>query len=109
VNLSYTDVQRNVVDDVPQYDRTLDQADVITPFGTLPSGVNWWQVPVDLFPQFVAGIQQAISQGFVSDTPVANPLATLADLLGLNALPGAANTESPLSGITGLSAAATTP
>jgi hypothetical protein len=103
VNLGYTDVKRNVVDGVPEYDRTLDQAGVITPFGTLPSGVNWVQVPGDLIAQLAAGTETAIGQGIVSSTPVANPLATLANLLGLSALPGAANDPSPLSGLTSLS------
>jgi hypothetical protein len=94
VNLGYTDVKRNIVNGVPEYDRTLDQGNVITPFGSLPSGVNWGQVPVDLFLQLVAGVQQAIAQGFVGSGPVANPLAALANLLGLNALPGAASTDS---------------
>jgi hypothetical protein len=102
VNLGYTDVKRNVVGGVPEYDRTLDQAGVITPFGTLPSGVNWVQVPGDLIAQLAAGTETAIGQGVVSSTPVANPLATLANLLGLN-LPGAANDPSPLSGLTSLS------
>ncbi|MDT5248928.1 MAG: hypothetical protein QOJ28_1562, partial [Mycobacterium sp.] len=102
VNLGYTDVKRNVVDGVPEYDRTLDQAGVITPFGTLPSGVDWVQVPGDLFAQLAAGTETAIGQGLVSSTPVANPLATLANLLGLN-LPGAVNDPSPLGGLTELS------
>jgi PE-PPE domain len=105
VNLGYTDVQRNVVDGVPEYDRTLDQGDVITPFGTLPSGVDWAKVPGDLLAELAAGTQQAISQGLVSSTPVVNPLATIAKLLGVN-LPGTASTTSapsPLTGITGLS------
>ena len=102
VNLGYTDVTRNVVNGVPEYDRTLDQAGVITPFGTLPSGVNWVQVPGDLIAQLAAGTETAIGQGVVSSTPVANPLATLANLLGLN-LPGAANDPSPLNGLTSLS------
>jgi hypothetical protein len=104
VNLGYTDVKRNVdpVTGVPEYDRTLDQAGVITPFGTLPSGVNWVQVPGDLIAQLAAGTETAIGQGIVSSTPAANPLATLANLLGLN-LPGAANDPSPLNGLTSLS------
>jgi hypothetical protein len=102
VNLGYTDVKRNVVGGVPEYDRTLDQAGVITPFGTLPSGVNWVQVPGDIVAQLAAGTETAIGQGIVSSTPVANPLATLASLLGLN-LPGAANDPSPLNGLTSLS------
>ena len=102
VNLGYTDVMRTVVNGVPVYDRTLDQADVITPFGTLPSGVDWVQVPGDLLLQLAAGIQTAIGQGIVSDTPVVNPLAIIASLLGLNGLPGATSTASPLTGITDL-------
>lgn len=102
-NLGYTDVKRTVVNGVPQYDRTLDQANVITPFGTLPSGVDWGQVPGDLLLQLVGGVQQAISQGLVSNTPVVNPLGILANLLGINGLPGAASAVSPLSGITSLS------
>ncbi len=102
-NLGYTDVQRTVVDGVPHYDRTLDQANVITPFGSLPQNIDWGQVPGDLVVQLGAGIQKAIADGFVSDTPVVNPLATLAHLVGLDGLPGVASTVSPLSEITDLS------
>lgn len=100
VNLGYTDVTRTVVDGVPVYDRTLDQGNVITPFGTLPSGVDWGRVPGDLLVQLAAGIQKAIGDGLVGSTPVVNPLGILANLLGLN-LPGATGT-SPLSGLTTL-------
>jgi hypothetical protein len=103
VNLGYTDVERTVVNGVPVYDRTLDQANVITPFGTLPSGVNWGQVPGDLLLQLGSGIGQAVDQGLISDTPVVNPLAVLANVLGLDGLPGAADAMSPLSGVTDLS------
>jgi hypothetical protein len=103
VNLGYTDVERTVVDGVPVYDRTLDQADVITPFGTLPSGIDWAQVPADLVLQLQAGIEQAIADGLINDSPVVNPLATLANLLGLSGLPGAASAPSPLTGTTDLS------
>jgi PE-PPE domain len=102
VNLGYTDVQRNVVDGVPQYDRTLDQAGVITPFGSLPQNVDWVQVPGDLFAQLEFGVQQAIAQGFVSDTPVVNPLAIVAHLLGIDGLPGSGGATGPLSGATDL-------
>jgi len=85
---------------VPQYERTLDQANVITPFGTLPSGVDWGQVPGDLLLQLVGGIQKAIGQGLVSNTPVVNPLGIIANLLGFDGLPGAASGVSPLSGTT---------
>jgi hypothetical protein len=105
-NLGYTDVKRTVVNGVPVYDRSLDQANVITPFGTLPSGVDWGQVPGDLLLELGAGIQQAISQGLVGSTPVVNPLAILANLLGISGLPGAAGATGPLSGITGLSSLA---
>jgi hypothetical protein len=88
INLGYTDVKRNVVDGVPEYDRTLDQANVITPFGTMPSNVDWGQVPGDLVRQLGAGIERAIADGLVSATPVANPLATIAHGLGLTGLPG---------------------
>ncbi|CAN5503708.1 hypothetical protein BH09ACT7_BH09ACT7_44000 [soil metagenome] len=83
VNLGYTDVERTVVDGVPVYNRTLDQANVITPFGTLPSNIDWGQVPGDLLVQLGVGIQQAIDDGLVSDTPVINPLETIAHLIGL--------------------------
>ncbi|MEU0494134.1 hypothetical protein [Mycobacterium sp. NPDC006124] len=98
VNLGYTDVERTVVDGVPVYERTLDQANVITPFGTLPSGVDWGQVPGDLFVQLIAGVQKAIAQGLVG-SPGVNPLAVLANLLGVKGLPGATNAVSPLSGV----------
>ena len=101
VNLGYTDVKRTVVDGVPVYERTLDQANVITPFGTLPSGVDWGQVPGDLLVQLIAGVQKAISQGLVG-SPGVNPLAVLAKLLGVNGLPGAVDAVSPLSGVTDL-------
>ena len=103
VNLGYTDVERTVVNGVPVYDRTLDQADVITPFGTLPSNVDWAQVPPDLLLQLAAGFEKAIADGFVSSTPVANPLAVLANLIGLNGLPGAAAAPSPLADVADVS------
>jgi len=105
VNLGYTDVKRTVVDGLPVYERSLDQANVITPFGTLPTGVDWGQVPGDLFVQLVAGVQKAIAQGLVG-SPGVNPLAVLANLLGINGLPGAANAVSPLGGIADLPALA---
>jgi len=106
VNLGYTDVKRTVVDGVPVYDRTLDQANVITPFGTLPSGVDWEKVPGDLLLQLAAGVQKAIDDGPISQTPVVNPLAIIASLLGVKGLPGAANVLNPLTGIADLPALA---
>lgn len=105
-NLGYTDVQRTVVNGVPVYDRTLNQGNVITPFGTLPSNVNWGQVPGDLLVQLVAGFQKAISDGLVGSTPVVNPLGIIANLLGLN-LPGAAGASSPLTDLVDVSALTT--
>lgn len=79
VNLGYTDV-----DQANGYERTLDQADVITPFGTLPANVDWGQVPGDLFDALVSGIQQAADDGLINNTGVVtNPLAIAAGLLGL--------------------------
>lgn len=101
VNLGYTDVERTEVDGVPVYDRTLDQANVITPFGSLPQNIDWGRVPEDLIVQLVAGLQKAIDDGLVNDTPVNNPLGVLARLLGIN-LPGATSTGSPLTQLTGL-------
>ena len=105
VNLGYTDVKRTVVDGVPVYERTLDQAGVITPFGSLPSGVDWGQVPGDLFVQLVAGVQKAIAQGLVG-SPGVNPLAVLANILGVNGLPGATTAVSPLTALADLPALA---
>lgn len=73
-NLGYTDV-----DQANGYVRTLDQAAVLTPFGTLPSGVNWSRVPGDVFHALVGGIKQALKDGPVSRTPVDNPVRSLAD------------------------------
>jgi hypothetical protein len=110
VNLGYTDVERKVdPNGVPHYDRTLNEAGVITPFGTLPSGINWVQVPGDLALQLAAGTETAFDEGLISDTPVVNPLATLAKLIGLGGLPGATSATSapsPLDGAGDLTALA---
>lgn len=99
VNLGYTDVKRTVgPDGVPVYDRTLDQANVITPYGSLPQNIDWGQVPEDLVIQLVAGIQKAIDDGLVSSTPVNNPLSAIGSLLG-----GLTGASSPLSGLDVLS------
>jgi hypothetical protein len=102
VNLGYTDVVRTEVDGVPVYDRTLDKADVITPFGTLPSNIAWERVPFDLLVQLAAGIEQAADDGLVGSTPVVNPLGTIANVLGLN-LPGATSTTTGITEVSGLS------
>ena len=78
VNLGYTDVDQS--DD---YNRTLDMANVITQFGTLPSGVDWGQVPGDVFDAFVMGVQQAFADGLIATGTPDNPLATAAGLFGL--------------------------
>lgn len=85
VNLGYTDVYYN--EQTGLYDRTLDEADVPTAFGTLPADVDWGQVPGHLVNNLVTGIQKAIDDGLVSSTPVSNPIKTLLSLLGVgNAL-----------------------
>ncbi|OBJ94550.1 AAA family ATPase [Mycolicibacterium fortuitum] len=81
VNLGYTDVSYNPTTGI--YERSLDEADVPTAFGTLPPDVDWEQVPGHLVNNLVTGIQKAISDGLVSQTPVSNPIKTLLGLLGV--------------------------
>ncbi|MFV8299828.1 AAA family ATPase [Mycolicibacterium fortuitum] len=81
VNLGYTDVSYNPTTGI--YERSLDEADVPTAFGTLPEDVDWEQVPGHLVNNLVTGIQKAISDGLVSQTPVSNPIKTLLGLLGV--------------------------
>ncbi|OFB39484.1 AAA family ATPase [Mycolicibacterium sp. (ex Dasyatis americana)] len=81
VNLGYTDVYYNPETGV--YDRTLDEADIPTAFGTLPADVDWGQVPGHLVNNLLTGIQKAIDDGLVSQTPVSNPIKTLLGLLGV--------------------------
>ncbi len=81
VNLGYTDVSYNPTTGI--YERSLDEADVPTAFGTLPADVDWGQVPGHLVNNLVTGIQKAISDGLVSQTPVSNPIKTLLGLLGV--------------------------
>lgn len=75
-NLGFTDVDQD-----NGYERTLDQADVITPFGTLPSNIDWARVPGDVFEALVAGVEQAVEDGIISSTPVDNPLRTLVNIV----------------------------
>lgn len=75
-NLGFTDV-----DQENGYERTLDQADVITPFGTLPSNVDWNRVPGDVFAAVLTGIEQAVQEGIISPTPVDNPLGTIVNVI----------------------------
>lgn len=91
VNLGYTDAYYN--EETGEYDRTLDEADVPTAFGTLPANVNWGQVPGHLVNALAIGVQQAIDDGLVNrDGPVPNVIATLLGLLGLDdAVPNAGN------------------
>lgn len=81
VNLGYTDVSYNPTTGI--YERSLDEADVPTAFGTLPADVDWEQVPGHLINNLVTGIEKAISDGLVSQTPVSNPIKTLLGLLGV--------------------------
>lgn len=81
VNLGYTDVSYNPTTGI--YERSLDEADVPTAFGTLPADVDWEQVPGHLVNNLMTGIQKAISDGLVSQTPVSNPIKTLLGLLGV--------------------------
>lgn len=81
VNLGYTDVSYNPTTGI--YERSLDEADVPTAFGTLPADVDWAQVPGHLVNNLVTGIQKAIDDGLVSQTPVSNPIKTLLGLLGV--------------------------
>ncbi|PEG58609.1 AAA family ATPase [Mycolicibacterium boenickei] len=81
VNLGYTDVYYDPTTGV--YERSLDEADIPTAFGTLPADVDWGQVPGHLVNNLVTGIQKAIDDGLVSQTPVSNPIKTLLSLLGV--------------------------
>ncbi|MGV0810800.1 AAA family ATPase [Mycolicibacterium boenickei] len=97
VNLGYTDVEYNPTTGV--YERSLDEADIPTAFGTLPADVDWAQVPGHLVNNLVTGIQKAIDDGLVSQTPVSNPIKTLLGLLGLdNSLTGGTGLD--LAGLT---------
>ncbi|OMC02826.1 AAA family ATPase [Mycobacterium sp. NS-7484] len=82
VNLGYTDVYYNSTTGI--YERTLDEADIPTAFGTLPADVDWAQVPGHLVNNLVTGVQKAVSDGLVSQNPVSNPIKTLLGLLGLD-------------------------
>lgn len=111
VSLGYTDVVRN-----PDgtYTRTLDEAGLNAnsggvPFGTLPEGIDWGQVPGDLFQTTIAGFEDAFFSGGIPGVhpgvPVANPLAIIAGLLGLDggipALPNLLNAFPDLADIIG--------
>ncbi len=76
VNLGYTDVEYNATTGV--YERTLDEADIPTAFGTLPADVDWAQVPGHLVNNLVTGIQKAIGDGLMSQNPVPSPIQTAA-------------------------------
>ncbi|MHC9292660.1 AAA family ATPase [Mycobacterium sp. LTG2003] len=90
VNLGYTDVYYN--EETGEYDRTLDEADVPTAFGTLPD-LDWGQVPGHLVKALAIGVQQAIDDGLVNrEGPVPNVIATVLGLLGLDdAVPNSGN------------------
>lgn len=92
-NLGFTDVDQD-----NGYERTLDQADVITPFGTLPSNIDWGRVPGDVFAALVTGIEQAVAEGIISPTPVDNPLRTIVNII--EQLLGGGTSSSTLSAVT---------
>ncbi|CRZ17080.1 AAA family ATPase [Mycolicibacterium neworleansense] len=81
VNLGYTDVYYDEQTGI--YDRTLDEADIPTAFGTLPADVDWGQVPGHLANNLVTGIQKAISDGLINQNPVPSPIQQLLGLLGV--------------------------
>lgn len=93
VNLGYADVEYNPTTGV--YERTLDEADVPTAFGTLPADVDWGKVPAHLVDNLVTGIQKAIDDGLVSQTPVSNPIKTLLGLLGVGGSSNLSGLEIP--------------
>ncbi|MEV3903583.1 AAA family ATPase [Mycobacterium sp. NPDC050551] len=97
VNLGYTDVERVWnPDGYWEYERSFDEADIPTAFGTLPADVDWAKVPEDVVTSFVYGVQKAIDDGLVkTDAPASNALAAVLGLLGLGDL---------TSGVTGLDA-----
>ncbi|MGA5462306.1 hypothetical protein [Mycobacterium sp. NPDC050041] len=97
VNLGYTDVERVWnPDGYWEYERSFDEADIPTAFGTLPADVDWAKVPEDVVTSFVYGVQKAIDDGLVkTDAPASNALAAVLGLLGLSDL---------TSGVTGLDA-----
>jgi hypothetical protein len=101
VNLGYTDVYYNPT--TGEYDRTLNEADVPTAFGTLPN-IDWSQVPGHLATELVSGVQKAVSDGLVNQGPApVNAISALASLLGLGSLSGSGSSLD----LSGLSAAIT--
>lgn len=87
VNLGYTDVRRVETADGVEYVRDFDDSDIPTAFGSFPD-VEWAKVPGDVVTQLVRGVQKAVGDGLVNQSPVPSPLTTLLGLLGLaNALP----------------------
>lgn len=81
VNLGYTDVEYD--EETGIYDRTLDEADIPTAFGTLPADVDWAQVPGHLANNLITGIQKAIDDGLINQNPVPSPIQQLLGLLGV--------------------------
>lgn len=87
VNLGYTDVRRDETAAGVEYVRDFDDSDIPTAFGSFPD-VEWAKVPGDVVTQLVRGVQKAVGDGLVNQSPVPSPLTTLLGLLGLgNALP----------------------
>ncbi|MBB2773623.1 MULTISPECIES: hypothetical protein [Mycolicibacterium] len=95
VNLGYTNVTQDMSNPLDPYPRDFSGnfGSEYAPFLTLPEGIDWGQVPEDLFTAFAAGVQSAFFSGGIPGVhpgvPVANPLAILAGLLGLDGgIPG---------------------
>ncbi|MBU9762349.1 AAA family ATPase [Mycobacterium sp. TNTM28] len=93
VNLGYTDVEYDPATGV--YQRTLDEADIPTAFGTLPADVDWAQVPGHLVDNLVTGIQKAIDDGLINQNPVPSPIQTLLGLLGVGSETGISPLDLP--------------
>ncbi|WP_245234059.1 PE-PPE domain-containing protein [Mycobacterium sp. PS03-16] len=90
VNLGYTNVTQDMTNPLDPYPRDFagNFGSEYAPFFTFPEGIEWDRVPEDLFTALVAGTQSAFFSGGIPGVnpgvPVANPLAVIAGLLGLD-------------------------
>lgn len=90
VNLGYTNVTQDMSNPLDPYPRDFSGnfGSEYAPFFTFPENVDWGQVPGDLATAFAAGVQSAFFSGGIPGVnpgvPVANPLAIIAGLLGLD-------------------------
>jgi len=89
VNIGYTDVQ--TPSEGGTYNRTFDQADVYTPFMSVPTltPAEWAQVPGDVFRALIDGFVTEIHKIFGGGTSSASPAAATV------AAAQAADTEAP--------------